>query len=203
MTDLTTLMGEYGSCVMVNGMKQRRPITSREDMDLVAFIDDKTDPLVRDMIASVCPMDEEWKARLQDRWWARAERDSNIDPLLYDLRDRLLTFGGESVCMAFGEPDVNHIMQYGQLWTGFRAQKRRGRQCQCHQNCMDLVFEMKGKYRFCTGYALSEDGMWRQHSWCIERRSRSLKIIETTEPRILYFGYVLDEPELKMFRKRM
>ena len=36
-----------------------------------------------------------------------------------------------------------------------------------------------------TGYALSDDGLWRQHSWA---RSADDRIIETTTPRLIYFG---------------
>jgi hypothetical protein len=39
-----------------------------------------------------------------------------------------------------------------------------------------------------TGYALSEDGLWRQHSWCLT----STGILETTELRHTYFGVRLE-----------
>ena len=38
-----------------------------------------------------------------------------------------------------------------------------------------------------TGYALSDDGLWRQHTWGILRDG----ILETTEARIEYFGLLL------------
>lgn len=38
-----------------------------------------------------------------------------------------------------------------------------------------------------TGYALSGDGLWRQHSWGVLRDG----IFETTETRLKYFGIVL------------
>jgi hypothetical protein len=36
-----------------------------------------------------------------------------------------------------------------------------------------------------TGWALSEDGIWRQHSWGIDWKGR---LVETTLPRTRYFG---------------
>jgi hypothetical protein len=38
-----------------------------------------------------------------------------------------------------------------------------------------------------TGYALSADGLWRQHSWGVRRQG----ILETTAPREKYFGILL------------
>jgi hypothetical protein len=52
----------------------------------------------------------------------------------------------------------------------------------CHDNCAKLF--KKGKLKeLHTGYALSDDGLWRQHSWGI---SSNNKIIETTIPRLIY-----------------
>lgn len=61
------------------------------------------------------------------------------------------------------------------------------------QKLLDFAGEAvcKDITRICTGYALSEDGMWRQHSWIIWHKARSNQIIETTVPRILYFGFVM------------
>ena len=54
----------------------------------------------------------------------------------------------------------------------------------CHNNC-DLLLENDDTIKIFTGYALSLDGLWRYHSWCIDKDD---SIIETTESRILYFG---------------
>lgn len=39
-----------------------------------------------------------------------------------------------------------------------------------------------------TGYALSPDGLWRQHSWAY---GDNLMIYETTVERVMYFGVEL------------
>ena len=52
----------------------------------------------------------------------------------------------------------------------------------CHDNSLKLY--MSGKVsQMRSGYALSGDGLWRHHSWCIDKEGR---IVETTEPRLVY-----------------
>lgn len=75
------------------------------------------------------------------------------------------------------------------------AERMRGEDCHCHSNSALLWEVNKDKTVICTGYALSADGMWRQHSWLIHRKPRSNRVVETTEPRILYYGFAMT-PEL-------
>ena len=69
----------------------------------------------------VCePMDAEWKQSLKSKRWSRAyDGPDPLDQGMLMLRDRLLSFGGEEVCMAFEEPDLEDILRYGQLWNGW------------------------------------------------------------------------------------
>ena len=53
---------------------------------------------------------------------------------------------------------------------------------QCHENSRKLLKKGKIKYLH-TGYALSDDSLWREHSWCVDFDNN---IVETTEPRIVY-----------------
>jgi hypothetical protein len=48
----------------------------------------------------------------------------------------------------------------------------------------------------CTGYALTRDGMWRQHSWVY---TRSGTVVETTVKRVQYFGFIMNETECEIF----
>ena len=58
----------------------------------------------------------------------------------------------------------------------------------CHQNIAALWRNREhGIVAIATGYALSEDGLWRQHSWGILRDG----MLETTKERLRYFGIVL------------
>ena len=76
-----------------------------------------------------------------------------------------------------------------------QLQRMLGEDCHCHSNSALLWEVNKDKTVICTGYALSADGMWRQHSWLIHRKPRSNRVVETTEPRILYYGFAMT-PEL-------
>ena len=55
-------------------------------------------------------------------------------------------------------------------------------QSRCHDNCAQLLYNGQCN-SMVTGYALSPDGMWRYHSWCLDHECN---LIETTERRIVY-----------------
>jgi hypothetical protein len=69
----------------------------------------------------------------------------------------------------------------------------------CHENCERFyIFNKKREdplnIKIFTGYALSADRLWRYHSWIMEDLktkdgSKSERIIETTQERIIYIGY--------------
>jgi hypothetical protein len=71
----------------------------------------------------------------------------------------------------------------------------KGRPSQCHFNSCRCWEANQDKAVLCTGYALSEDGMWRCHSWLVELRPRRNKIVETTVPRVAYFGFGMTTDE--------
>ena len=114
----------------------------------------------------------------------------------------MLSFGGEETCFAFYELDLANIEARGQLWYGDNVKLMQGSPSNCHGNSAYL-WEKKPKTRkIATGYALSDDGMWRQHSWVVELINGETIIVETTEPRVLYFGFVLSEEEcLSMYNE--
>lgn len=49
----------------------------------------------------------------------------------------------------------------------------------------------------------ANDGMWRQHSWCIYKTPMTVKIVETTVPMVAYFWYVLGETSTEEFEQRL
>ena len=57
----------------------------------------------------------------------------------------------------------------------------------CHDNCVTL-FKNKIIELIYTGYALSVDGLWRFHSWGMDKQ---YNLIETTESRLLYWGIAI------------
>jgi hypothetical protein len=57
----------------------------------------------------------------------------------------------------------------------------------CHDNAVEDASE-DPDLMIGSGFALSDDGLWRHHSWLL----RGDTIIETTEPRDAYFGATFD-----------
>lgn len=55
----------------------------------------------------------------------------------------------------------------------------------CHDNC-ELLFAENRISTIYVGYALSEDGVWRYHSWGINDDT----IVETCSARLMYYGVV-------------
>jgi hypothetical protein len=58
----------------------------------------------------------------------------------------------------------------------------------CHKNVAHLWGRKRWRLTgIGTGYALNDDGLWRQQSWGIRRSG----ILETTQVRLVYFGIIL------------
>jgi hypothetical protein len=74
--------------------------------------------------------------------------------------------------------------------------QRTMKKSECHRNVAKI---WAGKQRelvgIGTGYSLSEDGLWRQHSWGIRREG----ILETTVSRVKYFGILLQHVDADSF----
>lgn len=149
------------------------------------------------------PVDPEWKKRIKDHPWATSYEGCHpLDEEMALLRDKLLSFAGEEAVMPDMDEDIGDILAYGQLWNGWSNTRiKKGQPCHCHQNSADLYYANRDKENLtvATGYALSEDGLWRQHSWLVMRLARSVQVIETTKRRLLYFGVALTGKTLEDF----
>ena len=75
------------------------------------------------------------------------------------------------------------LMEYGTLEPGRTARLIRMTPSGCHENATKLA--ARYGWEVWTGFALSDDGCWRVHSWCRNKRGR---IVETTITRTDYFG---------------
>lgn len=153
------------------------------------------------------PMDAEWISNIKNMPWYHennditpyVNRDSKNGHRMFELREKLLSFGGQEVCLPIYEDDLADILDRGQFWFGDRITMKRGLPSQCHLNSCRCWNANKDKTVLCTGYALSKDGMWRQHSWCIHVKPRINRVVETTVERIAYFGFVMTEEEAEKF----
>lgn len=125
-----------------------------------------------------------WKPQQQENW--------------QKLCGFLLQLGGKDVvAMPYYDDDTLKIVSGKETFLiGFNSQLtfKLGKPSQCHQNVIDL-WKAKSIQHIYTGYGLSEDGLWRAHSWGVDiiyadDDSPPVKtVIETTEERTIYFGY--------------
>ena len=136
-------------------------------------------------------MSKDWKKRLEEINKPAFEKQ----PQLTVLRGRLLSIGGEEVCFAFYEESLAFLLSRGQAF-GRTGTMMHGDPNRCHGNTAALYEANMDRTRIATGYALSLDGCWRQHSWGIVNRR---KPVETTVRRLAYFGYVLNKVESELF----
>ena len=100
----------------------------------------------------------------------------------------LRRLGGQYiVAPAWPDPDIGALLDRGFVMSG-PGTLRKGKKSKCHNNVASLWRSRRRPIvAIGTGYALSDDGLWRQHSWGIMRSG----LIETTAPRTKYFGLVL------------
>lgn len=127
----------------------------------------------------------------------RTEDILHEHPELRPLLDMLLTMAGKYAVLPVVEEDLPSLLKKGRFYPGKGARTMPGAPSQCHRNVSRLWEANKKLVAIFTGYALSSDGIWRQHSWGYVRLFD--RIIETTERRTLYFGFRLTREEAKQF----
>jgi hypothetical protein len=138
-------------------------------------------------------MDAAWIERLQSRHphlWQ--------DPKRLELRRNLLRFGGSEVNLEPREPDLDILVsERAMVWDGAASKRIRGGEPnRCHSNvARHYERQARPRWRIATGYALSDDGLWRQHSWLCGDKS----IGETTARFVAYAGVILDDVESVLF----
>ena len=199
--ELIDIRNVCGSRVVLDGKSVIAPIDNKAFFDKCLMYSESKNLHAKNTIAWQ-PMSDEWKEHCRNNafWFQNTVAEAKkmfpgMDERLFELKDRLLDFAGNTVCLPPYEEDLENILEYGQFWLGYNAEMMRGEACQCHANSARIWEQNKDKTTICTGYALSVDGMWRQHSWLIHRKPRSNKIVETTRPRVLYYGFAMT-PEM-------
>ena len=66
----------------------------------------------------------------------------------------------------------------------------------CHRNVASVWIRKEfGIVGIATGYALSDDGLWRQHSWGVLRNG----VLETTQEKLKYFGLLFQGKRADFF----
>jgi hypothetical protein len=131
--------------------------------------------------------DADWLDRSRANGWTRdskLETNPSVDPKFFEvgeqLKEKLLALGGHIVAY-WGDEDDAMVVAKGEPLDGALFRGLRMEQRECHHNAVALG-EQGGEVW--TGWALSSDGCWRAHSWA---RLKGV-FVETTEPRVAYFG---------------
>jgi hypothetical protein len=115
------------------------------------------------------------------------------DPRRVELERRLLDLGGTVALLFLPDPQIGELLDRGSYFPGAGSLMWRGLPSACHTNAAILLVRTRGSVRIAFGYALSTDGLWRQHSWGVDAEDG--RIIETTERRVRYYGLVLNDNE--------
>lgn len=129
--------------------------------------------------------------KLKQRW-----KSGEYDELI-PLRKKLLSVGGREVVPS-KEPDLNKMINRGHKIEPHNIIYIEGRPSQCHENSALLYRDNKDITEIGTGWALSNDGLWRQHSWAM----RGSELVETTTERDIYYGIFLENKEAEEFIKK-
>lgn len=108
--------------------------------------------------------------------------------------------GGIRVAGDF-EEDLDNMLSRGQRFSPKKVKSVRMTSCRCHGNSGIFWHNYSNEHGFdnvqiATGWCLSEDGIWRQHSFVYQPIDNI--IIETTVKRKIYFGFVLDLEESEL-----
>lgn len=121
---------------------------------------------------------------------------SREQPDLKRLKSLLLKLGGDFVVPPpKPDPDIPALLESGFVMGG-NTVLRPLKSSMCHQNMASLWRSRKfGIVAIATGYALTDDDLWRQHSWGLLREG----LLETTELRVKYFGILLQGDEADHF----
>jgi hypothetical protein len=119
-------------------------------------------------------------------------------PEIGALRSLLLGIGGvEFVAPSFIDHEISALISSGFTMDSL-VECESMEPNACHSNTARLwIANESGLVGIGTGYALSDDGLWRQHSWGIRRNG----ILETTKRRVKYFGIALQGRDAESFAK--
>lgn len=121
---------------------------------------------------------------------------------MYQLRERhavhdlyeLLQTNGTVVVPAYDTYEDLLSLIHEWVFFGETDKFIKWRPSSCHENSADYCKRKKGASLY-TWYALSEDNLWRQHSWVVEWGL----VLETTVWRLSYYWIELTGSKLEEF----
>jgi hypothetical protein len=127
----------------------------------------------------------------------RAKIIKRVKPEVRKLCAHLLNMGGERVVIPFVELGLCELLiDSGKVFSYKKLQIKKGEVRECHSNSATLWLASRTKYKIATGYGLSDDDIWRRHSWIM---STDNNLIETTIAHDIYFGIILNKRIARAF----
>jgi hypothetical protein len=143
------------------------------------------------------PAEQERRAAYDERLREQDASHHGYAEAWREFADVLLAHGGTDVVPP-PSPDIliGLLTQQGAV---LRPSGVRNAQCasDCHANAVRIWREGHA-VGIGTGYALSDDGLWREHSWGLAEDGF---IIETTADRTSYFGVEMRDDFAEWFAK--
>lgn len=133
------------------------------------------------------------------------QEEINLRKNIKILEDKLTSFVPNSTVQyrEYNIRELHRIIKDGHLLYGARANVMAGPSGQCHRNSAELwkINHKRHNVHIETGYALSKDGMWYQHSWLVYFNDKGkIEVIEATPlRRIAYYGFQLTNKEAARF----
>jgi hypothetical protein len=149
--------------------------------------------------------DKQVLAYYQARTAAVIEADEAADR----LRLRLLAKAGAEVLFEeAGEPEAEVMLSRGAFHFRWRSSSYADHVPEdvgtAHTAAAALWRANKDRADLMTGYALYADGLWRPHSWVLtkkKKRAEEMRIAETKDRAVAYYGYILTPDEAEAFAK--
>ena len=120
-----------------------------------------------------------------------------MDNKLKILWDKLFLKEGGNRVVQLPEPHLQLLLEQAVVLPGKNVRMIPGMPSHCHENAGVLWLTHENQFLIGTGYALSEDGIWRQHSWLLDLMDN--RVVETTLKRETYCGVFLDLKESLRF----
>jgi uncharacterized protein YodC (DUF2158 family) len=140
------------------------------------------------------PLDPDDRRRMLSLYEARlivqdSERPGYAETFA-ELTTFLLSLGGQLVVPPiYTDGMVRRLLVDGLCFADMPLTVEAGEPNDCHGNVVRLW--RGGRAMIASGYALSEDGLWREHSWGV----RDGTVVETTEPRQCYWGVLINDDD--------
>lgn len=114
------------------------------------------------------PMSDDWKRWIDSHQVYNGESRFSKEMLdaMKALHDKILSFGGDEVCMTAYDEDAVKALSRGQFFYG-SSYMRKGQPSQCHANSANLWDANRGHCFIATGCPSSTTGWceWLGNNW--------------------------------------